>query len=143
MTRLPAAVMTGRRAIGWNVAFVGFEGCLIGWAHFVVGVSWSTIEAGLAAVVALGIALITYTVKVHTPRAIRRHQALLQPYQAAEAAQAARAAAHDQHDQYRQVQPVQRATSGPDEVVDRQSTPHPAAPSLTAETSRVSRARSR
>src|SRR3954451_23482321 len=100
------------RSIAWNVAFLGFEGCLIGWAHFVVGVSWSTIGVGLAAVVAFGIALITYAVKVHTPRAIRRHQELLQSYRAAAAA------AHNQH---HQVQRVQTATPGPDEVVDRQS----------------------
>src|SRR3954451_6639590 len=122
------------RSIAWNVAFLGVEACLIGWAHFVVGVSWSTIGAGLATVVVLGIALITYTVKVRTRKTIRRHRELLQSYLTAQAAA---------HDQYPQVQPVQAATPDPDEAVDRQSTPHLVAPSLTAETSRVSRARRR
>jgi len=94
------------RSIAWNVVFLGFEGCLIIWAHFVVGVAWSTIGAGFAIVIAFGIALITYAVKVHTPRAIRRHHELLRSFQAA-------AAAHD-------------------EVVDRQSPPRPSAPSPTA-----------
>jgi hypothetical protein len=113
------------RSIAWNIAFLGFEGCLIGWAHFVVDVPWSTIGAGLAAVVAFGIALITYAVKVHTPRAIQRHQELLESYSTAA------------HNQRRQAQPVQTATPGPDGVVDRQSTPHPTAPSLAAEPSRA------
>ena len=116
------------RSIAWNVVFLGVEGCLIGWAHFVVGVSWSTIGAGLAAVVAFGIALITYVVKVYTPRAIRRQQDLLESY---------RTAAATAQNQRGQVHWVQTATPGPDLVVDCQSTPHPAAPSLTVETSRA------
>ena len=116
------------RSVAWNVAFLSLEGSLIGWAHFVVGVSWSTIGAGLAAVVAFGIALITYVVKVHTPRAIRRHQDLLKSY---------RTAAVTAHNQRGQVQRVRTATPGPDQVVDCQSTPHPAAPSLPVETSRA------
>ncbi len=100
------------RSIVWNVAFLSLEGCLIAWAHFVVGVAWTTIGAGLAAVIAFGIALITYAVKVHTPRAIRRHHELLESYRTAAAA-----ATH--------------------EVVYRQSTPHSAATSLTAEASRA------
>jgi hypothetical protein len=122
------------RSIAWNVAFLGFEGCLIAWAHFVVGVSWSTIAAGFAAVVAFGVALITYALKVYTPRATRRHRELLESYRTA-----AVAAAHNQH---RQLQPIQTATPGPEEVVDRQSTPPPAAPSRTASlTHQPSRAR--
>ncbi len=116
------------RSAAWNVAFLGLEGCLIGWAHFVVGVSWWTIGAGLAAVLACGIALITYVVKVHTPRAIRRHQDLLGSY---------RTAAVTAHNQRDLVHRVPMATPGPDQVVDGQSTPHVAAPSLTVETSRA------
>jgi hypothetical protein len=124
------------RSIAWNVAFLGFEACLIGWAHFVAGVSWSTIGAGLAAVVAFGIALITYAVKVHTPRAIRRHQELLESYRTAAPA------ARNLHCSGQQVRRAQPATQGPHEVVDRQSTPHPAARSFTAQpTDQVSRAR--
>ena len=55
------------RTIGWNVAFLALEACLVCWAHFVAGVSWTTIGLGFAAVVAFGVALITYVVKVAHP----------------------------------------------------------------------------
>jgi hypothetical protein len=120
--------MTGQpRHLAWNLALVGFEGCLIGWAHFIVGVSWAALGTGLAAVLAFGIALITYVVKVHTPRTIRRHHALLQSYQAA--------ATEERHQ-------IQEGASARHEDVDGQSTPHLASPSLTAQlTNRASRAR--
>ena len=76
--------MTGQpRYLLWNLGFVAFEACLIGWAHFAVGVSWAAIGAGFAVVVVFGAALLTYAVKVHVPRQQRRHQLLLQTYRTA------------------------------------------------------------
>ncbi len=76
--------MTGQpRYLLWNLGFVGVEACLVGWAHFVVGVSWAAIGVGFVAVVAFGVALLTYAVKVHTPRQQRRHQLLLQAHRTA------------------------------------------------------------
>ncbi len=115
--------MTGHpRYLLWNLVFVGVEGCLIGWAHFLVGVSWAAIGAGFAAVVALGVVLVAYTVKVHVPRQQRRHQALLTSCQAAARSQ--------QHW-------VPRALPGHREVVDSQSAPQLSTPVRTVEASRA------
>ncbi len=115
--------MTGHpRYLLWNLVFVGVEGCLIGWAHFVVGVSWAAIGASFAAVVAVGAALATYTVKVHVPRQQRRHQALLASCQAAAGSQ-----------QHR----LPNALPGRREVVDSQSAPQLSTPVRTVEASRA------
>ena len=89
------------RSWAWNLALIGFEAGIAWWAHTAAGVSWSAIVATLAAVALSGVALMTYVIAVHTPRALRRHDALLQAHAAARSAQPA-----------------------PVEVVDRQSTPH-------------------
>lgn len=118
--------MTGQpRYLVWNLAFVGFEACLIGWTHFVVGVSWSTIGAGVAAVVAFGAILITYTVQVHTPRQRRQHRLPMQSHQTTQVA------ADNQPNQ------LPRALPGRHEVVDSQSMPQLPAPPLAADASRA------
>jgi hypothetical protein len=104
-----------RRAGAWNVALLALEVALAGWAHVVAGLAWTTIGLAFAALVAFGVALMTYTIRVHVPRTLRRHQALLQAHLAASPAGQGR-----RH-----------------EGVDRQSTPHPATPSFTAEASRA------
>lgn len=43
-------------SIRWNVVFLALEGCLICWAHFIVGVSWATLGVGFGGVLAFGIA---------------------------------------------------------------------------------------
>ena len=100
----------------WNIALVTLEAGLAGWGHVVAGLAWTTIALAFAALVAFGIALMTYTIRVHVPRTLRRHQALLQAHLAASPAVQGR-----RH-----------------EGVDRQSTSHSTAPSDDA---RVSRAR--
>ncbi len=122
--------MTGQpRYVVWNLMFIGFEACLIGWAHFVVGVSWAAIGTAFAAVIALGAVLFTYTVKVHVPRQQRRHQAVLASYQAAAGSQ------RSQHHRLPQALPGRR------EVVDSQSTPYlPSTPVTAQSIAQASRA---
>jgi hypothetical protein len=105
------------RTWGWNIALVALEAGLAGWGHVVAGLAWTTIALELAAVACFGVALMTYVIRVHLPQTIRRHQAQLQE---ALLTAATRAAEERRH-----------------RIVDRQSTPHPATPSLTAETSRA------
>jgi hypothetical protein len=104
------------RAWGWNLALVALEVGLACWGHIVAGLAWTTIALELAAVAGFGVALITYVIRVHVPRTIRRQQIQLQAHLTA-------------------------ATLAPEDgcngVVDRQSTPHPVAPSFTAEASRA------
>src|SRR3954468_24424078 len=45
------------RSVGWNVALIAVEACLVYWAHFAVGVAWTTLGAGFTAVAVLGVAL--------------------------------------------------------------------------------------
>jgi hypothetical protein len=68
------------RAWAWNVALIAVEAAAASWAHTVGGLSWTLIGAVLGGVVCFGVALMTYVVRVHTPRAIRRHHALLQAH---------------------------------------------------------------
>src|SRR3954470_4295788 len=71
------------RMIGWNIVFVAVEASLICWAHFSAGVSWTAIGLGLGGVTVAGVGLTAYVVLVGTPRAIRRHHALLRAHAAA------------------------------------------------------------
>jgi hypothetical protein len=86
------------------------------WGHVVAGLAWTTIVLELAAVAGFGVALMTYVIRVHVPRTIRRHEAQLQAHLTAT---------------------TLAAEERPDEVVDRQSTSHRARSSLTAEASRA------
>jgi len=65
------------RAVGWNVAFVAAEvlGSVI--VHVTFGVAWWQLGAVFAAVLVIGAALLAYVVLIATPRAQRRHEALL------------------------------------------------------------------
>jgi hypothetical protein len=109
-----------RRTWGWNLALVALEAGLAGWGHVVAGLAWTTIALELAGLACFGVALMTYVIRVHVPRTLRRHQALLQAHLTASPA------AEDRRH----------------ECVDGQSTPHPAAPSPTAQlTHRASRVR--
>ena len=91
--------------------FVAVEAGLICWAHFSAGVSWTAIGLGLGGVTVAGVALFAYVALVGTPRAIRRHHALLQGVRG------------------RQRRPARADGRGLlDEVVDSQSTPHQTAP---------------
>lgn len=101
------------RSVVWNLVFVGIEVSMACWAHFLVGVTWTTLGVGFTAVAVLGVALVAWEVRVSTPRAIRRHQELLRSYTTARHAAGA-----------------SEANPGSTvEVVDRQPTPHPTAPS--------------
>ena len=118
------------RTIGWNVVFLAVEAALIYRAHVDAGVSWTAIGLGIGGVIVGGVGLFVYVALVGTPRAIRRHHELLQSY---------KRAAGRPHDGAPPLSPV---TPDPDEVVDRQSTPHPAAPFGTSKPPiQVSRAR--
>lgn len=111
------------RSIGWNVMFVAVEAALTCWAHFVVGVSWTAIGLGVGGVCVLGVGLVAYVVLVGTPREARRHHALLRAHAAASTTSPSSGREHR-------------------EVVDSQSTPHRAAPSLSSNSPiRASRAR--
>jgi ribose 1,5-bisphosphokinase PhnN len=105
-----------KRTRAWNVAFLALEVGLAGWAHVVAEVAWTTIGLTFGAVIAFGVALMTYTIRVHVPRTLRRHHALLRAHVTAPTAVLER-----RH-----------------EVVDRQSTPQFTEPSDVA---RLSRAR--
>jgi hypothetical protein len=64
------------RACAWNLAGLAVQAAAIWWAH-AEGNTWTTIAAALGAVLLLGVGLLAYVITVHTPRAIRRHHALL------------------------------------------------------------------
>jgi hypothetical protein len=68
------------RAVGWNVAFVAAEvlGAVV--VHVAFGVAWWQLVASFAGVLVLGGALLAYAVLVATPRALRRHEALLRAH---------------------------------------------------------------
>jgi hypothetical protein len=66
------------RAWTWNAGLVGVQAAAAWWAHTGGGLSWAWIGAVLGVVTCLGVALITYVVRVHTPGALRRHHALLE-----------------------------------------------------------------
>ncbi len=68
------------RAVAWNVGFVAVEAIGAAAAHVAVGVSWWQLAAGFAAVLAFGGALLAYVVLIGTPRALRRHEALLRAH---------------------------------------------------------------
>jgi hypothetical protein len=113
------------RTWGWNLALVALETVLACWGHVVAGLAWTTIALELAAVAGFGVALMTYVIRVHVPRTIRRHQAQLQVQLQAHLTATTLAAEERRH-----------------QAVDRQSTPHPTKPSTVALTTvRVSRAR--
>jgi hypothetical protein len=102
--------------------FAAVQTCLVCWAHFVVGVAWSTLDVGFAAVAVFGIALVAWEFRVRTPRAMRRHEALLQSY--LHAGFTSTTSTGSTGSTARTV-----GAGNPVEVVDGQSTPHPTAPS--------------
>jgi hypothetical protein len=65
------------RAVTWNVALVAVEVIGAVTAHFVFGVGWWQLVASFAAVLVLGGGLLIYGITGATPRALRRHEALL------------------------------------------------------------------
>jgi hypothetical protein len=65
------------RAVVWNVVFVAVEVTGAITAHLAFGVAWWQLVGGFAAVLALGGGLLVYGITVATPRALRRHEAML------------------------------------------------------------------
>lgn len=121
------------RSRGWNLALLTTEAALVGWGHTVAGLAWTTVALTLTGVAVLGAGLVTYVVLIGTPRAQRRHDALLRAYLAANTTSGKRAEGKGVTG--RRVRVVSR-------VADSQLETHPTTPSNPSKPTRsVSRTR--